>query len=57
MANPYATDHVDVGELRLYVEQYGDPDGPATPLLLPGVLFDIDIQFGALLPGCPPAAG
>ena len=52
MANPYATDHVDVGELRLYVEQYGDPDGPATPLLLlHGGLFDIELQFGALLPG------
>ena len=58
MANPYATDHVDVGELRLYVEQYGDPDGPATPLLLlHGGLFDIELQFGALLPGCRPAAG
>ncbi len=52
MANPYATDHVEVGELRLYVEQYGDPDGPATPLLLlHGGLFDIELQFGALLPG------
>ncbi|MEZ5201389.1 MAG: alpha/beta fold hydrolase [Micropruina glycogenica] len=52
MANPYATDHVEVGELRLYVEQYGEPDGPATPLLLlHGGLFDIELQFGALLPG------
>jgi pimeloyl-ACP methyl ester carboxylesterase len=52
MTNPRATQYVEVGELRMYVERYGEPDGAATPLLLlHGGLFDIELQFGALLPG------
>ena len=44
--------YVQLGELRMYYEVHGaDVDG-ATPLvLLHGGLFDIDQQFGPLLPG------
>ncbi len=47
---PIETGYASVGELRMYYEVHGD--GPATPLLLlHGGLFDIQQQFGALLPG------
>lgn len=44
------TGYVAVGDLNVYYEFHGAGDG--TPLLLlHGGLFDIDQQFGALLPG------
>lgn len=44
--------YVQLGELRLYYERHGEQGAGATPLLLlHGGLFDIDQQFGPLLPG------
>jgi pimeloyl-ACP methyl ester carboxylesterase len=47
--------YAPVGDLRMYYEVHGADGGPdgteSTPLLLlHGGLFDIDLQFGALLP-------
>ena len=44
--------HVPVGDLRVYFEVHGDERAGTPPLLLlHGGLFDIDQQFGPLLPG------
>jgi pimeloyl-ACP methyl ester carboxylesterase len=43
------TSYVELGELRMYYEIHGSGGTPL--LLLHGGLFDIDQQFGALLPG------
>jgi pimeloyl-ACP methyl ester carboxylesterase len=48
-AQPVETGYVPVGDLRVYYEVYGDGGTPL--LLLHGGLFDIELQFGALLPG------
>ena len=43
------TGYADLGDLHMYYEVHGGGDG--TPLLLlHGGLFDIDLQFGALIP-------
>lgn len=52
MSEPIETGYVELGELRLYYEVHGEAVGSSTPLvLLHGGLFDIDLQFGPLLPG------
>ncbi|MEJ2864066.1 alpha/beta fold hydrolase [Actinomycetospora flava] len=52
MSTPTRTGHAPIGELEMYFEIHGDEDAGGTPLLLlHGGLFDIDLQFGALLPG------
>lgn len=52
MSEPIETGYVELGELRLYYELHGEAVGSSTPLvLLHGGLFDIDLQFGPLLPG------
>ena len=44
--------HVPVGDLRMYFEVHGDERAGTPPLLLlHGGLFDIDQQFGPLIPG------
>ncbi|RJK94848.1 alpha/beta fold hydrolase [Vallicoccus soli] len=43
------TGYAPVGDLRVYYELHGSGGTPL--LLLHGGLFDIDLQFGALLPG------
>jgi len=49
MSTSNDTGYVPVGDLNVYYEIHGEGDG--TPLLLlHGGLFDIDQQFGALLP-------
>ena len=48
-ADPAETGYVPVGDLRVYYEVYGDGGVPL--LLLHGGLFDIEQQFGPLLPG------
>ncbi|MDF2979537.1 MAG: putative hydrolase, alpha/beta fold family protein [Actinomycetospora sp.] len=48
------TGYADLGDLHMYYEVHGEGEsgGEGTPLLLlHGGLFDIDLQFGALLPG------
>lgn len=49
MATPVDEGHVELGELRMYYEVHGAGGTPL--LLLHGGLFDIDQQFGELLPG------
>lgn len=56
MSNPEnagpRTGHAPVGDLQMYYEVHGEREDGGTPLLLlHGGLFDIDLQFGALLPG------
>ncbi|WP_194411070.1 alpha/beta fold hydrolase [Microbacterium cremeum] len=47
-----ASGYVTVGDLRMYFETHGDERADKAPLLLlHGGLFDIDQQFGPLLPG------
>ncbi len=46
---PVETGYVPIGDLRVYYETYGEGGTPL--LLLHGGLFDIEQQFGALLPG------
>lgn len=46
---PRRTGYATVGDLRMYYEIHGDGGTPL--LLLHGGLFDIDLQFGALIPG------
>ena len=48
-ADPVDTGYVPVGDLQVYYEVYGDGGTPL--LLLHGGLFDIEQQFGPLLPG------
>jgi hypothetical protein len=48
-AEPVETGYVPVGDLQVYYETYGEGGTPL--LLLHGGLFDIEQQFGALLPG------
>jgi pimeloyl-ACP methyl ester carboxylesterase len=48
-AEPVETGYVPVGDLRVYYEVYGEGGTPL--LVLHGGLFDIEQQFGALLPG------
>jgi pimeloyl-ACP methyl ester carboxylesterase len=43
------TGYAPVGELQMYFEIHGEA-GTTPLLLLHGGLFDIDLQFGALLP-------
>ncbi|MHC1563362.1 alpha/beta fold hydrolase [Actinomycetospora sp. C-140] len=46
------TGHAPVGDLRMDYEIHGESrEGTPPLLLLHGGLFDIDLQFGALLPG------
>lgn len=47
------TGHAPVGDLNIYYEVHGDPSPSGLPpvLLLHGGLFDIDLQFGGILPG------
>jgi pimeloyl-ACP methyl ester carboxylesterase len=46
------TGYAPVGDLQMYYEVHGEGGDTSTPLLLlHGGLFDIDLQFGALLPG------
>jgi len=45
------TGYAPVGDLRMYYEVHGESAGGTPLLLLHGGLFDIDLQFGALLPG------
>ena len=49
MIEPVQTGYVPIGDLRVYYEVYGEGGTPL--LLLHGGLFDIEQQFGALLPG------
>ncbi|GAA4896327.1 alpha/beta fold hydrolase [Actinomycetospora straminea] len=52
MSTPTRAGHAPLGDLRMYYEIHGDEHADGTPLLLlHGGLFDIDQQFGALLPG------
>lgn len=44
------TGYVALGDLRMYYEVHGDAVGSTPLVLLHGGLFDIDQQFGALLP-------
>ena len=46
---PPESGYAPVGDLQMYYEIHGN-GGPAPLLLLHGGLFDIDLQFGALLP-------
>jgi pimeloyl-ACP methyl ester carboxylesterase len=46
---PMETGYVPIGDLRVYYETYGEGGTPL--LLLHGGLFDIEQQFGPLLPG------
>ena len=46
---PVETGYVPIGDLRVYYETYGEGGTPL--LLLHGGLFDIEQQFGPLLPG------
>ena len=46
---PVQTGYVPIGDLRVYYEVHGEGGTPL--LLLHGGLFDIEQQFGALLPG------
>ena len=48
MTNAVETGYVPVGDLNVYYEIYGDGGFPL--LLLHGGLFDIEQQFGALIP-------
>jgi pimeloyl-ACP methyl ester carboxylesterase len=51
MTSP-TTGYAPLGDLRMYYEVHGEGGADGTPLLLlHGGLFDIDLQFGALLPG------
>jgi pimeloyl-ACP methyl ester carboxylesterase len=47
--NPARTGYAPVNDLRMYYELHGSGGTPL--LLLHGGLFDIDLQFGALIPG------
>jgi pimeloyl-ACP methyl ester carboxylesterase len=52
MSTPTSTGYAPVGDLQMYYELHGPADADGTPLLLlHGGLFDIDLQFGAVLPG------
>ena len=52
MSTPTSTGYAPVGDLRMYYELHGPENAGGTPLLLlHGGLFDIDLQFGAVLPG------
>ncbi|WP_433035025.1 alpha/beta fold hydrolase [Actinomycetospora sp. CA-053990] len=51
-STPTSTGYAPVGDLQMYYELHGPADADGTPLLLlHGGLFDIDLQFGAVLPG------
>ncbi|GAA3711875.1 alpha/beta hydrolase [Microlunatus aurantiacus] len=47
--SPVATGYAPLGDLELYYEIHGDGGVPL--VLLHGGLFNIDLQFGAVLPG------
>ncbi|GAA4920333.1 alpha/beta hydrolase family protein [Actinomycetospora succinea] len=49
MSTPTRTGHAPIGDLQMYFEIHGDGGVPL--LVLHGGLFDIELQFGALLPG------
>lgn len=49
-APPTETGYVELGQLRMYYEVYGDAADRTPLVLLHGGLFDIEQQFGALIP-------
>jgi alpha-beta hydrolase superfamily lysophospholipase len=50
LVSPAESGYVELGELRMYYEVHGDTADGTPLVLLHGGLFDIEQQFGALIP-------